>query len=236
MHSVSLPGDDKTTVASILADALPTLKAAAEKETDSGLVQRLDGDTSGVLLGAKHRAAWEKLRAQLLAREIEKSYIALVEGKAPPLTEIRNYIGSPNRGAAKMRVYEQKPAKKERALPAHSIFQLLCYLQDQDCSLVRVSAPTARRHQVRAHAACIGHALVGDARYGSTRNLATILLLDPECTPQFLLHAERLAFTDPENGEKLDVSAPPSTALQRCYSVGKMSDGATVSSTSEIKD
>lgn len=236
IHSVSLPHDEKDTLAARLLVALPELASAAEKPSDGGLVQRLDFETSGVLLGAKSRVAWTALHAQLAAGEIEKSYVALVEGKLIRDTAVNNYLGNSNRRAKSVKVFNEKPRDKDRALPARSRFVVLHYFPNLEASLVRVFAPTARRHQVRAHAASLGHPLVGDALYGSTRSVSSLTApigLPNGCVAStFLLHAEKLEFLHPITKESVTVEAPPPQMFEALYRSGKISAGAARSSTS----
>lgn len=207
IHSVSHPDETKITLARQLIEAAPALASVALKQTDAGLVQRLDFETSGALLGAKRRAAWEALRALLQEGAIHKSYLIVTEGEFPAQREIDSYLGNPNRRGSTTRVYTSDPGKRARALPAHSSFRRISYLPELDVSLVRVTAPTARRHQVRAHSAHCGHPLVGDARYGARRSVNEI---GPgfEHAPSFLLHAEMLEFVPPGRKDLLTVHAP----------------------------
>ena len=195
-----------------LADALikwdPSQEECSPNASDAGLVQRLDYETSGLIIAARKLDIWEKLHKQILAGEIKKTYIALVHGQVPKSIEISNYIGTPYRRAKKMCVY-QKPTKKDRALEAASKFQRLWFSKDRECSLVKVTAPTARRHQVRAHASYIGHALIGDKLYGSIQNLGSFLARpDNEDYPSFYLQANYLSFVHPITRKKLTFNLP----------------------------
>jgi 23S rRNA pseudouridine1911/1915/1917 synthase len=236
IHSVSLPDDEKDTVAARLLALAPQLGKVGDKPSDAGLLQRLDFETSGVLLGAKSTEAWMSLREQLHAGLMSKYYVALVEGKFAAQRNINTYIGSPNRRATKVKVFGEKPRDKDRALPARSQFSLIHYFDQANVSLVRVQAHTARRHQVRAHASFAGHSLVGDALYGSTQStesLAHLLsLATREAVPTFLLHAERIAFSDPQSNEKITVTAPGGDFLDALYRLGNISPGGETSSTS----
>lgn len=209
MHSVDVSGGSEKTLAAWLRSKFPKIETASEKPGDGGLIQRLDSSTSGLILAAKNRPTWEKLRAQLLAGEIEKSYLALVEGlfpKKPTTTE--SFLGNPNRNAKKIRVYHENPGPKARALPARTEFILVLDHQGPKVSLVRASAHVARRHQIRAHAADLGYPLVGDTLYGSSRPLSSLLPGADGILPEFILHAELVIVTHPKTGEIIELQAP----------------------------
>ena len=207
-HS-SIVGDSReNTIAGLLLEKYPGIAEASLKPEDAGLVNRLDFPTSGALLAAKNRKVWEKLREQLLAGEIEKSYLALVEGLFPetPVTA-QSFLGNPNRNAKKIRVYHKDPGPKARALPARTEFRLIRQLLDQQASLIRATAHVARRHQIRAHAADLGYPLVGDALYGSNRLFSSIC---PKANPapEFFLHAGTLKLQHPATGKLLELEIP----------------------------
>ena len=206
MHSVGLPGKDSDNLASRIAKVDPALLVASEKPEDGGLVQRLDQETSGVIMGAKDREAWGLLRDALKEGAIKKSYLIVVEGEFPTEAATETFLGGPNRGGHKVKVYRSKPAAAQRALPAYTKFVRLSYDHARDFSIVRAFAPTARRHQVRAHAAFLKHPLLGDSLYGAKRTWAQ----EGETTlaPQFLLHAESISFCSPADGQAKSVGAP----------------------------
>jgi len=105
VHSVRLPEGGGASVADSLARHDATLTDAAPRSEDCGLIQRLDLETSGVLLGAKNRAMWDLLFKALLQGDIKKTYVALVEGEMRGRTSFSSYIGTPHRGARKVKVY-----------------------------------------------------------------------------------------------------------------------------------
>lgn len=203
IHSVKLPKGGGASIADELLSANPALIESSKNPGDAGLINRLDVDTSGILLGATTRCTWEALYALALSGEIHKTYAALVEGEVKETLSITSYIGSPNRGAKKVKVYEQEPAAWARALEGTTTYTAHSYLQELDASLVLVSASPARRHQVRAHAAHLGHPLVGDSLYGSTRALMPIT---PDAR-SFFLHASALSFIHPCSGRQISIES-----------------------------
>ena len=205
LHSVRLPdGAGGSSLADMLISRYPKLSSVAKSEGHAGLISRLDRDTSGVIVGAFSQELWEQLYQMLLTGKMKKSYVALVHGRLSEERSFSSYIGSPNRGARKVKVYEQRPAKSARALPGTTHFLPLSVDTSLNVSLVTVLAAPARRHQVRAHAAYIGHPLVGDSLYGSTESVERFVT-----TPRsFFLHSRQVTFTHPRSGEQITIESP----------------------------
>ncbi len=192
LHSVRLPNGGGLSLADLLLAHDPELRSAARTPEDAGLVQRLDLETSGVVLGAKNRVTWEKLFGALREGAITKHYVALVEGRVDTQREFASYLGSPHRGAKKVKVYLSEPATSVRALYGSTLIQPISYDTVRNETLVRVTASPARRHQVRAHLAYLGHPLVGDTLYGARSALSD--------ARTFFLHAELVSFHHPVTG------------------------------------
>jgi len=211
VHSVELPRGGGEAIATTLKARYPEIAAASEKPEDGGLIHRLDFDTSGLLIAAKNRAAWSTLRAALQRGAIEKLYLAVVDGEAPSTLTIEGWIGSSSRTASTVRVFAQQPRQKFRALPAKTCFERLGFSAKDDFSVVRAIAPTARRHQIRAHAAASGFPLTGDSAYGSRRSLPTALTDGRS----FFLHAYTVSFPHPITGVRQTVSLPMPVALEQ---------------------
>jgi 23S rRNA pseudouridine1911/1915/1917 synthase len=214
LHSVSNSEkdlDSSPSVATWLLARSPELRTVSERPLDAGLVNRLDFETSGLLLGAKTANSHTLLRAAIQRGEILKEYLAILEGEIESKFDFEGYIGSPNRHAQKMRVFTSKPATRMRALPGRTSYERIGYRKDLDLSLSRIEAHTARRHQIRAHSGFVGHPLIGDSLYGSKRE-ARAVLADTEqgSIPTFFLHAHTLSLKHPESGEQLSfVCATP---------------------------
>jgi len=203
MHSVKIPEEGGHSLADDLLEYDPQLAHASRSELDGGLVQRLDFGTSGVLLGAKNRPMWDTLYGALSEGKVEKSYVALLEGQLSETTTVSTFIGSPHRGAKKMKIYSRPPSPPVRALPGTTTFRPLHYLAPFDITVVQAEASPARRHQVRAHAVHIDHPLVGDLLYGSRRTVGALCVTPRE----FFLHAWRLSFPHPRTGERIQVES-----------------------------
>lgn len=219
-HSIALGEKTSSAPASIAAallDAMPSLSSVSLHPGDAGLVQRLDFETSGVLVGAKSQAAWKALRDQFSAASVKKQYVALLEGHLEDKKAIDAPIGSPYRRGSKVRVYlPDRPTKGiRRAQPARTEFAPIktipSHVHPHGWSLACAHTSTGRRHQVRAHAAALGFPLVGDSLYRASSDLRSVFgqTKDADEIPAFILHAEKVALLHPESGLPLSITAPP---------------------------
>lgn len=181
------PGETGT-VANFLVARYPQMASVGDDPREAGLVHRLDVETSGVLLAAKTREAWEKLRGAFSEeRAVEKHYLALVAG---PLAD-EGEIEVPLAHAGDHVV----PADDGR--PAVTEFRVVQRAGSR--SLVDVTLITGVLHQVRAHLAAVGAPIVGDALYGG----APLPGLS-----RFFLHAASLAVRHPLSGKLVRVESP----------------------------
>ena len=175
-------------------------RAAGGDAMRPGVVHRLDRDTSGLLVVAKSDAVLRALQAALQARDIDREYVALVEGRPPALT---GTIDAPIGRDRRVRTRHSTDTDNPRAAVTH--FEITEALPA--FTLLRVRLETGRTHQIRAHLLAIGHPVAGDPEYGH----AGILDLERQ-----FLHAGRLAFTHPVTGERLELTSPlPPTSPTR---------------------
>ena len=201
MHCTRLRTDDPLTVADCLAAYSADASRASEDPREAGMVQRLDYYTSGVLLAAKSREMWQALHRILVGGQIEKEYLALVQGR---FKDGPRRIGVPlvdDQGGKKVAV-----SPKGRA--AHSVVELAQRPDvadgEQDLLLVRGSG--MRRHQVRAHLAHIGHPLVGDSLYGAREESFRLICNGNEREGEgFFLHALSVRFLHPVGGAEITI-------------------------------
>jgi 23S rRNA pseudouridine1911/1915/1917 synthase len=199
-----------------LAQALAGRAGGGEDPARPGIVHRLDRDTSGLLVVARNEGAHAALRRALRRREVEREYLALVQGAAPARSgTIDAALGRDRRVRTRVSTDTDMPRPAvthfvvERALPA--------------ATLLRVRLQTGRTHQIRAHLRAIGLPVAGDPEYGR----AGLYGLERQ-----FLHATRLAFAHPADGRWLQFESPLpedlAAALERAEAdEGKYSDGAT---------
>lgn len=194
------------TVVNALLHHCPDLRGIGGVERP-GLVHRLDKDTSGCLVVAKTAAAHEELSRQFSARQVRKTYLALVRGSLRERSgRITVPIGRQLRHRKKMGV------RTARGREAATAFRVLRDLPG--ATLLEVTPETGRTHQIRVHLAHLGHPVVGDALYGGRREQRAREGGGGPVAPRQLLHAWRIAFTHPRTGAGVAVEAPPPADLR----------------------
>ena len=198
INSVSQNGNSLDSIAQWLTEKYPGIEAASEEPLDGGLVNRLDFETSGLLIAAKDRATWLALKEQFSKREVDKTYIAIIEGVPKLPLIIEAYIGNRYRGSKKVTVQSYP---ENRFQHTHSILRrMLSHDKSKNFSIVEIEAMTGARHQIRAHCASVGHPLVGDSLYGSSQILKIHEL-------PFALHAAQMSFVHPHNMKEVTFEA-----------------------------
>jgi RluA family pseudouridine synthase len=167
------------------------------------VVHRLDKDTSGVMLLARHPEAHRLLSKQFAEHRVKKTYLALCLG-LPDWDEIQ--IDFPLRidGDRRHRTVYDAVSGKSASTAARLVkkFQTFC--------LVEARPLTGYTHQIRAHLALAGLPLLGDPLYSYPPSWSG-LRLDPSSGPSFsrtALHARSITFAHPVSGEQLVISAP----------------------------
>jgi len=169
-------------------------------ELRPGIVHRLDKGTSGVMVAAKSDAAHQELARQFHDREVEKEYVALVWG----LVQQRKRIDIP---IGRDPVHREKISTRARRARS-AVTRVTWARHVPGLSLIRVAIHTGRTHQIRVHLDAIGHPIVGDSLYGGVHRRVPHHLRAVQRLARPFLHAERLAFSHPRTGERLEFSAP----------------------------
>jgi len=171
----------------------------------SGIVHRLDKETSGILIVAKTKEAFEKLQAEFKGREVEKTYIALVHGKMEGSGEITAPVG-------------RLPWRRDRfgVLPggreATTLYKVIKFYPGENGghTLVEFNPKTGRTHQIRIHAKYIGHAVVEDEFYAGRKTARN----DRKWCPRLFLHAASIKFSHPFSGKEVKFESPLSQDLE----------------------
>lgn len=187
-------GQARGTLVNGLLARYPAIASVGEADRP-GIVHRLDKGTSGLMLVARSAAAYDELVAMLVAHEVHRRYHALVLGSVEaPSGMVEAPIGRSQRDRTRMAV-------TIRGKPAATYYDVLRrFDQPTPTTELTCTLTTGRTHQIRVHMASIGHAVVGDARYGGAR--PTIPMTRP------WLHAEHLALAHPTTAEPLSFDSP----------------------------
>jgi 23S rRNA pseudouridine1911/1915/1917 synthase len=173
-------------------------------ERRPGIVHRLDKETSGLIVVAKHDQALRHLQAQFKARDVRKKYLALTEGvPAPPDGEIDAPIGRDPRQRKRMAVI--RPGTSATARAAQTSYETVTAYDNY--ALVACYPHTGRTHQIRVHLRHIGHPLVGDTVYGRRKQALPLR--------RHFLHAAELTLRRPGDDAEMTWTSPLPPDLQR---------------------
>ncbi|MFC2031475.1 RluA family pseudouridine synthase [Chloroflexota bacterium] len=197
------PGHPSGTLVNALLAYCPELAVGTDERP--GIVHRLDRDTSGLIVVAKSDKARRALQRQFKDREVQKSYMALLDGYvAPAWGRVEAPVGRDPQHRQRMRVM---PGGREAVTEYHVIEQFSHRVGPAagQYTLVEAEPKTGRTHQIRVHFASIGHPVVADPVYGRRRTSLPL-------SRQFL-HAWRLGFRHPTTGHRLQFEAPPPADL-----------------------
>ncbi len=191
VHAVGSREDEATVVTTLQSAGIPLAGGVAGR---TGVVHRLDRETSGALLLSLDVDAHRILSAQFKDRTIAKTYLAIVAGAPATEEGLIDAPLMPARGAARRLVHDGPDARS-----AQTSFRVL--ERREGTTLLEVSPRTGRTHQIRAHLAAIGIPVLGDALYGTpaSRRIPA---------ERLFLHAWRLAFDHPADGTRVTVEAP----------------------------
>ncbi|MEC3630223.1 RluA family pseudouridine synthase [Bacillus velezensis] len=155
-------------------------------------VHRLDRDTSGAVVFAKHRLAHAILDRQLETKTLKRTYIAAAEGKVTPK---KGTVDSPI-GRDRSHSVRRRVSPGGQAAVTH--YKVKGYHPGAQLTLAELELETGRTHQIRVHMASIGHPLAGDDLYGGSRALFH----------RQALHAKKVSVVHPISGEEIVAKAP----------------------------
>ncbi|MCB1214182.1 MAG: RluA family pseudouridine synthase [Deltaproteobacteria bacterium] len=195
LHCVPLDYEEDSSLVNGLLARYPEQREV-ENKLDCGLLQRLDQETSGLILVARHAKIKEAYLKQQEKYQVFKEYLAWVEG-VPNQKEgiIKKPLAHDPKDPKKMLViHDEKETKKLKVQEAISQWQLL--KSQGSHSLLRIGIFKGKRHQIRVHLANLGHPILGDSLYGSKKE------------QRLLLHAEKIRMKHPKSQDKLYLSAP----------------------------
>lgn len=200
--SAVLRGDERGAVVNALLARYPEMRDVGFHAREPGLVHRLDTQTSGVLLAARTREAFDALREAIESEGLTKRYLALVESQSIGAAgEIDAWLGPHPKNPRRVASFR---AGHPAARPARSTYRVL--RRSGRWALVEVEACRAYRHQVRAHLALRGSPIAGDALYGGPEL--------PLLGARHALHASHVSFPGPFP-EAFTVEAPLPPEFER---------------------
>jgi len=168
-----------------------------------GIVHRLDKETSGIILVARNKEAFDNLQEQFKSRSVGKEYIALVFGVLEDeVLEINAPIDRNPKSRTKMAVVEG-------GRPSTTRIERIKVLGEGEArmTLIKAFPKTGRTHQIRVHLAALGFPVIGDDLYaGKKRSVSS-----REEFGRLMLHARKISFTHPRTGELVSFEAPTPT-------------------------
>jgi 23S rRNA pseudouridine1911/1915/1917 synthase len=197
-----LDAGERGTVMNAVVARFPETATVGVKPLEGGLVHRLDNGTSGALLIARNRGAFEKLRDAIRAGRVVRRYEALVAGSVAQKIQIDSPIAHHAKNARKMIVGDPSSANPKRAgRAATTVVEPIRRVGE--FTLLSVAPKTGSRHQIRVHLASLGHPIVGDTLYGGPASEAL-------ARGRFWLHLCDVAFDSPAVGHvKATAAIPP---------------------------
>lgn len=219
------PGNPRGTLVNALLHRCRAGLSAIGGAWRPGIVHRIDKDTSGLLVVARTDRAHQGLAAQFAAHTIDRLYLGVTLG-APSATDPRlmGLKGVAAEGGGVIRITTQidrHPTDRQRravvaaggkaAVTRLSVIE--AFGQPPQAALCAFRLETGRTHQIRVHAAYLGHPLAGDPVYGGSRRPAGSALPDGAAQaltafPRQALHAARLGFVHPTTGAAMAFDSP----------------------------
>ena len=179
--------EKQSTIVNALINSFPEIIDVYDDSTEGnlrpGIVHRLDKDTSGVMVIARNKKTFNELKEKFKDRSIEKTYLAICEGI---FAEKEGVIKKP---IARSSDYRKQviAGKNTKTKTRDAVTNYKVNKEFKKYSLVEVTPKTGRMHQIRIHMNSIGHPIIGDLIYGSSKK-------DNLSVKRQLLHAKKLKF------------------------------------------
>lgn len=169
------------------------------RQLRSGIVHRLDKETSGLILVAKNEKTFNLLQEQFAKRQVKKTYIALVHGK------IKEKEGTINQPVGRLPWKRTKFGVFEGGREALTKYKVLDYYtkEGEMFTFVELYPQTGRTHQLRVHLKHLGHPIVSDPLYAGRK----VSRLDRLWCPRLFLHASQMVFMSPETRESQNIKS-----------------------------
>ena len=195
-----------TLVNALLAHCGPSLSGIGGVARP-GIVHRLDREVSGVMVAAKHDRAHVGLAGQFSVHSVDRVYEAVVWG-VPGLA-----AGSIDRPLGRHPTDRKRMAIVARGGKRAVTHWRLLAAAGTRAARLEFRLETGRTHQIRVHAASLGHPIVGDRVYGRGRDAGATAVIGP--LDRILLHARRLGFVHPVTSAAMVFEAPPPACFER---------------------
>lgn len=191
------------------------LKADMMKTFKPSICNRLDRNTSGLLIAGKSLKGLQEMADALKHRSVQKYYRCIVKGELKEKTYLKGYL-SKDEAKNKVTVFKELPSAKNgkssqgdaEFLPIETEYRPISFANGY--TELEVHLITGRSHQIRAHLASIGHPIIGDMKYGK-KEINEVFRKEANIRSQ-MLHAYRIVFADGR-----EVIAPTGPEYERAW-------------------
>lgn len=203
MPTVNAAGGMTETLAKWIITNFPKQQKLKAAPHEAGLINRLDNDTSGLVVAARTDKAYKSLKDAWRGRDVLKEYNCLVLGQTPPEGRITTLIAHhPDKSKRMIVVEDEAEAKRLKARFAETEYHIIETFLDY--TYLKVGISTGVRHQIRCHLASIGYPVAGDRLYQRIKHMSRDWL---GLTRHFL-HATKIGFVHPSSGRYIEFESP----------------------------